>query len=164
MDQEHDALQSIIDLFTIWGNNFRNNLTGMWTNMNATRWIRLVAVVGFYMLFRDYIIKRASRKQAEEHEKAMRPEPEAKAKLSPNALRGVSNKKVSFEAESEDEAEDVAKASGPEWGKKAKKRQKQALKKLQEAEEDRRREEQEDEEDKDIMDLLVDYEEGKDGW
>lgn len=131
--------------------------------MNATRWIRLIAVVGFYMLFRDYIIKRASKKQAEEHEKAMRPEPQTKAKISPNALRGANSKKVSFETES-DEAEDTAKASGPEWGKKAKKRQKQVLKKLQQAEEDHRREEQEDEEDKDIMDLLVDYEEGKDGW
>jgi hypothetical protein len=155
-----DPLDQIIELFGIWGNNFKNNLTGMWTGMDTTRWIRLIAVVGFYLLFRDYVVKFAEKKQAKEHKKAME---STEAKISANALRGASGKKVSFE-ESGDETEEAAKASGPDWGKKARKRQKQVVKKLQEAQEDRLREEQEDEEVKDIMDLLVDYEEGKDGW
>ena len=58
------------------------------------------------------------------------------------------------------------KATGnePQWGKKAKKRQRQVVKKLLEQQEEQLRQAQGDEEDKDIMEHLVDYEEGKDGW
>lgn len=161
-DNPMDALQAVIDLFTIWGNNFKRNLFGMWTGMDATRWFRLVAVVGVYMVFRNFIVKKAEAKQAREHAKAM--EPEITGKVTANALRaGTTGKKVSFE-ESSEEGDDETKATGMEWGKKAKKRQKQLEKKQLEAEELKRRAEEGDAEDKDIMDLLVDYEKGKDGW
>lgn len=157
-----DALQAVIDLLTIWGGNFKRNLFGMWTGMDATRWLRLIAVVGVYMVFRNFIVKKAEAKQAREHAKTMG---EVTGKIPANTLRaGTTGKKVSFEESSEEGEEDATKATGLEWGKKAKKRQKQLAKKQLELDELKRKEAEGDAEDKDIMDLLVDYEEGKDGW
>lgn len=155
-----DALQSVIDLLCIWGNNFKNNFFGMWIGMDATRWFRLLAVIGVYMVFRNFVVKKAEAKQAREHAKAMEPT----GKVSPNALRaGEKGKKVSFDESTEEEGETTG-VDGGEGNKKARKREKQLAKKQAELEEIKRRQMEGEAKDKDIMDMLVDYEKGQDGW
>lgn len=84
-------------------------------------------------------------------EEAARAEAEAKAKISPNELRG----QVDIPEDTDDEDETTAKSSGPDWGKKARRRQRDVIKKLLDAEEQRLRENQEELEDKDIEEYLV---------
>jgi len=82
-----------------------------------------------------------------------------KAKISPNALRaGGGGKSVSFADEGGESASESGQEGGKEeWGKKEKKRQRKVVeKKIAEAEEGS--------DEIDIMEHLVDYEEGKDGW
>jgi hypothetical protein len=157
-----DALGQIIELLTIWKNNFINNLFGMWS-MDAIRWIRLIVIVGVYLVFRSWIVKHAEKKQAREMAAARLSD--SKAKLNANALRGTTVKKaVSFE-ESADESGDVAgKASGVQLDKKARKRQKQAEKRAAQTGEGGKMGAEETSEDPDLMDLLKDYESGEDGW
>lgn len=170
-----DPIDSAIELLTIWGNNFKNNSLSMFYdvyNMFAQRdwirFIRIIALLGGYMLLRAWLMKGAAKKQEAEHAKELEANEikAAKAKISPNVLRGAGGKKVSFEDDDTEEDGEAGKASGnePQWGKKARKRQRQVVKKLLEIQEEKLRVDQEDEEDKDIMELLVDYEEGKDGW
>ncbi len=135
--------------FLQFGQNASNNLTEVWGEMSAKDWIRLIIIIGAYMLLRPYATKYLGKRQVEQMEEDDRKEKEkAKAKLSPNALRGEGNP-----YEDIDEYYDEAETTGAGWGEKARTRQRVMLKKLLEAEE-RRREEEED--DKDIADLLED--------
>lgn len=106
------------------------------------------------MLLRPYIIKLGARSQMKAHEKAEADaEEEAKAEISPNQLRGFAE----IPEDSDDEIEEIqaaADATGPDWGKKARRRQRNMIKKLLEAEERRLEETMEEEEDKDIADLI----------
>jgi hypothetical protein len=104
------------------------------------------------LLLRPYLIKLGGRSQMKAHEEeAARADAEAKAKISPNELRG----KVDIPDDTDDEDEPAAEASGPDWGKKARRRQRDVIRKLLEAEEQRLRESQEELEDKDIEEFLV---------
>lgn len=80
-----------------------------------------------------------------------RADAEAKAKISPNELRG----KIDIPEDTDDEDEAAGEASGPNWGKNARRRQRQMIKKLLDAEEKRMRESQEELEDKDIEEYLL---------
>lgn len=83
------------------------------------------------------------------HEKA---EAEAKAEISPNELRG----QIDIPDDTDDELDEAkAEASGPDWGKKARRRQRNMIRKLLEEEERRLQESKEEEEDKDIEEFLV---------
>lgn len=84
-------------------------------------------------------------------EESERAEAEARAKISPNELRG----RVEIPDDTDEEDEATAEASGPDWGKKARRRQRDMIKKLLEAEEQRLQENQEELEDKDIEEFLV---------
>jgi len=174
-----DPFDSAIELLTIWGNNFKTNFYGLLdllnpyhlvdaynnpSNVDWVRWIRIVALIGGYMLLRGWLMRGAAKKQERELAKQEAEDKEAeKVRISANELRGFEGKKVSFEDEDSDE-EGKATGNEPQWGKKAKKRQRQLVKKLLDTREEQLRAEQEDDEDKDIMEFLVDYEEGKDGW
>ncbi|KFH47583.1 Processing of GAS1 and ALP protein-like protein [Hapsidospora chrysogenum ATCC 11550] len=164
MDAEHDQHRSeeaeqaelndfgkITYQFLKFGQNATNNLSQMFNDMTAKEWIRLVIVVGSYLLLRPYVQKYFSKKQVEAMEKAdakEKAEALEKAKISPNDLRGVkSNKDVA------DDSDDEAETSGAAWGQKARTRQRVMLKQMLEAEERRK---QEEEEDKEIEDLLED--------
>jgi hypothetical protein len=104
------------------------------------------------MLLRPYLIKLGGRAQMQSHEEeSERAEAEAKAKISPNELRG----RVEIPEDTDEEDEATAEASGPDWGKKARRRQREMIKKLLEAEEQRLQENQEELEDKDIEEFLV---------
>jgi len=100
------------------------------------------------MLLRPYIIKLGSKSQMNTHEQ----DSAEQAKISPNELRG--RVQIPEDSDSEDEGT-TAQASGPDWGKKARRRQRDMIKKLLEAEERRLQESKEEEEDKDIEEFLV---------
>jgi len=161
-----EALEFIPKQLSIWANNFFRNAVHMWDGMTLVKYIRLVAVIGAYALLRPYLMKLGAKLQAKEHEKELDPyematqDEQAKGKLSPNNLRGIDGKAVQLaDSESEEEA-----GADVKWGKKARRRQRAVVKKVLEDEERIRRELQEDDEDKDILEYLVDYEPGKDGW
>jgi hypothetical protein len=163
-----EALEFIPNQLSTWANNFVRNAIHMWDGMTLIKYIRLIAIVGAYALLRPYLMKLGAKLQAKEHEKELDPyematkDEQGKAKLSPNQLRGVDGKVV--ELQESDSEEEAATGSDVKWGKKARKRQRAVIKKVLEDEERIRRELQEEEEDKDIMEYLVDYEPGKDGW
>lgn len=103
------------------------------------------------MLLRPYLVKYANRAQMKAfEEEAARAEAEAKAKISPNALRG----QVDIPDDTDDEDGAKGQPSGADWGRTARRRQRQMIKKLLEAEEERLRESKEELEDKDIEEFL----------
>ncbi|KAM7204372.1 Protein trafficking Pga2 [Rhypophila sp. PSN 637] len=140
----------VIDLVKIVGGRLQNNVRSGFAEMTAQQWIRLVIIVGAYMLLRPYLIKLGARSQMQSHE-AAEAENEAKAKITPNQLRG----QIDIPEDSDDEGEEAADATGADWGKKARRRQRDMIKKLLEAEERRLQESKEEEEDKDIEEYLV---------
>jgi hypothetical protein len=87
--------------------------------------------------------------QSHEEESA-RADAEAKAKISPNELRG----RVEIPEDTDEEDEATGEASGPDWGKKARRRQREMIKRMLDAEEQRLRETLEEQEDKDIEEFL----------
>lgn len=135
----------------------------MLDGMNSKRWIRLIAIVGAYFLIRPYILKFGAKIQAEEHAKSIHSE-EAKAqkaKISANSIRGQ------VEIPNSEDEEDEVEATGnePQWGKKARKRSRKVVRDILE-EQERRLEEDDNEDIKEFLesDVLVDYNEGEDGW
>ncbi|OTA67472.1 DUF1531-domain-containing protein [Hypoxylon sp. EC38] len=141
---------SINQLFTLVKDRFSNNLSESFSSMTPKQWIRLVIIVGAYMLLRPYIIKLGAKHQEKQLEKQFKEEEERQAQISPNQLRGQLD--IPEDSDEEEQAETTA----SDWGKKARKRQRNMIKKLLDAEEKRLQELQEDEEDKDIEQYLVD--------
>jgi hypothetical protein len=165
-DRAMEVLQFIPMQLGQWYHNFTHNIVHMWDGMTAIKYIRMIAVVGAYILLRPYIAKFGERFQEKQHEKELDPYEmgEQKAKLSPNALRGVGGRAVELEESEEEEEEAEGTAADVKWGKKARKRQRMSIKKLLEQKERLLQEQQEDDDDKDIAKYLVDYKEGEDGW
>ncbi|KAK6202218.1 hypothetical protein LQW54_008930 [Pestalotiopsis sp. IQ-011] len=149
-----DSVHQLFSLVTTAVERFTTNLTASFSTMTIKHWIRLVMIVGTYLLVRPYIIKFSSKYQQKQFEKA-HAEDEAAAAISPNQLRG----QVDIPEDSDDdepaEPEATAATTSADWGKKARKRQRVMLKKLIDAEEQRLLELQEDEEDKDIEQYLT---------
>lgn len=143
-DIELNPLGKFAAQFLQYGANASNNLSNTFNNMTMQSWIRLVVIVGGYMLLRPYMMKfvtkGAVKKMEEQDEREQR-----KAQISPNELRGL--------VEEEPEIDEQGDGTGADWGQKARVRQRTMLKNMLEAEEQRRLEE---EEDKDIADLLED--------
>lgn len=142
---------------------FTRNLKASFDGMAPEKWIRLVIIVGTYMLLRPYLLKLGGKQQMKQHEKEaaeVEAEAEAKAKMSPNELRGhkiqIPEESDESDAEGEGEGEAKAQSSSTEWGKKARRRQRTMIKKILEAEEKRLQDLQEDDEDKDIQEFLTD--------
>lgn len=132
--------------FVKYGQNATNNLSQVFSEMTPQQWIRLVVIVGAYMLIRPYVLKHATKKSVERMEKESKERAEQSAAISPNELR---EGKKALEEDSDDEGE----SSTTDWGAKARTRQRVLVKRLMEAEEQRR---QDEEDDKDIADLLED--------
>ncbi|KAL7625035.1 hypothetical protein AAE478_004249 [Parahypoxylon ruwenzoriense] len=143
---EH-LFDSISQLFHLVKDRFTNNLSESFESMTPKQCIRLVIIVGAYMLLRPYIIKLGAKHQEKQLEKQF--EQDKQAEISPNELRG----QVDIPEDSDEEEQ--AETTGAEWGKKARKRQRNMIKKLLDAEEKRLQELQEDEEDKDIEQYLI---------
>ncbi|VUC21162.1 unnamed protein product [Clonostachys rosea] len=141
-----------------YGQNMSNNLHSTFANMTVHGWIRLIVIVGGYMLLRPYALKYLGKRQfesMEEQERKDREEEEKRgAKISPNQLRGQNGATVNLDEDEEEFfEEDEGKSSATRWGQKARIRQRTMIKDLLEREERRR---QEEEDDKDIEDLLED--------
>ncbi|KAI3392905.1 hypothetical protein diail_4992 [Diaporthe ilicicola] len=151
-------MDGIIDLVYVAYERFTRNLRGSLEGMSPEKWIRIVIIVGTYMLLRPYLLKLGGKAQMNQHEKeAAEAEAEAeaaaKAKVSPNELRGH---KIEIPEDSdESDAETDGHATASDWGKKARRRQRTMVKKLLDAEEKRLQELQEDDEDKDIEEFLT---------
>jgi len=170
-------MSAAVDFVMWYAHNFYHNLTHMFDGMNTTRWLRLIAVIGAYLLFRPYVVKFMAKEQTSQfenqtaEEKAAREKAELeekegrkRAKLMPNDIRGGQ-----VEIPDSDDESDGGDAGNPgtgaDWGKKATKRSRKVLKQILE-EQEKRLEEDDNEDIKEFMesDILVDYEEGKDGW
>lgn len=146
-------MEDLIEYIRLRAGNFQQNAYETFSRLTPEKYIRLIVLVGAYMLLRPYIMKLGSKLQTKEHEKEVDPEEMAKAKaaISPNSLRG----QVEVPDDTEDEDEE-GETTGADWGKKARRRQRHMVRQLLEAEERLRREQQEDDEDKDIQEFLVD--------
>ncbi len=161
------------DLASAVSSRFTTNVATSFSKLTAQQWIRLIALVGAYMLLRPYLLRLGGRIQMRQHEaEEKRAAEEAaaiaageKPVLTANDLRGTgprSGSKIgvsvpdSDEDESEDEAAAAGPASGTDWGRNARKRQRRVLRKLVEAHEQKLADEQADEEDKEIAEFLVD--------
>ncbi|KAJ0114725.1 hypothetical protein N8I77_009315 [Diaporthe amygdali] len=149
-------MDGITNVLYIAYERFTRNLRGSLEGMSPEKWIRIVIIVGTYMLLRPYLLKLGGKAQMNQHEKEAaeaEAEAEAKAKMSPNELRGH---KIEIPEDSDDsDAEVDSKATSADWGKKARRRQRTMVKKLLDAEEKRLQELQEDDEDKDIEEFLT---------
>lgn len=144
---ELNALGKATAQFVQYGANASNNLAATFSDMSTQNWIRMIVIVGGYMLLRPYVLKLAGKVAVRKMEdQDAKEKAAAKAKISPNELRGEL-------AEDGTETEEQGESTGADWGEKARTRQRVMLKQLVEAEELRR---QEEEDDKDIADLLED--------
>ncbi|KAI9149191.1 hypothetical protein HJFPF1_11240 [Paramyrothecium foliicola] len=142
-----NPLGKMMAQFVQYGHNASNNLQDTFSNMTPQSWIRLIVIVGGYMLLRPYVLKAISHGAVKNMEEQDAKEKAAAAAMTPNDLRGVKDKIE------EQEEEDYEEAGAAAWGQQARVRQRRVLKQLLEAEEKRREEE---EEDKDIQEYLED--------
>jgi hypothetical protein len=154
-----EQAQYVIENIRYFALNFLHNLENV-LDMDLRTTIRIVVVVGAYLLIRPYLVKGGAKLQERQHEKVFDADKkrEKEALISANSLRG--QVEVAEDTESDQEGQ----SSGVNWGGKARKKQRKVIKKILEADEKMRLDAEGDKDDKDIMDLLVDYEEGKDGW
>ncbi|KAL5420732.1 hypothetical protein PMIN04_006223 [Paraphaeosphaeria minitans] len=131
------------------------NVMASFARLKPEGWIRLVWIVGAYMLLRPYLMKLGARAQERQHEKEAAEAAGTGAALHPNDLRG--GKKVAIPGvDSDDEEEEKTEAKPGQWGKKARVRQRKFIRETLEKEEKRLQDEQEQEDLKDVADLLED--------
>jgi hypothetical protein len=143
---ELNALGKFVAQFLQYGANASNNLSSTFSSMDTKGWLRLVMIVGGYMLLRPYVLKLSTKVAVRKmEEQDAKEKAEAKAQISPNELRGV----VGHEPDLDPEGD----GTGADWGQKARVRQRVMLKDMLEAEEQRRLDE---ESDKELDDLLED--------
>ncbi|KIM96106.1 hypothetical protein OIDMADRAFT_20970 [Oidiodendron maius Zn] len=137
-------MDNVLATIQHYATNIHRNITGAFDDMDAKRWIRLVAVIGGYLLLRPYLVKLGEKLSNKQYAKTMEDAQTTvpKAKISPNALRGYVEP---IEEEREGEVE---------GDKKVRKRQAKKV----------NFEQQEEANQADLMDQLVDYAEGEDGW
>ncbi|KHJ31601.1 putative trafficking pga2 [Erysiphe necator] len=145
------------------GDNFVRNVTGMWDGMRPRDYIRIVVIVGAYLLIRPYLLKLAAKVQAKEFAKH-NPSiciPSEKGKLSPNDLRDGSQMKVKND---DAENESLGIVSGSGWGEKARRRQSKNETTNSKLNERQKSDLKDEKKNVNILEYLVDYEEGKEGW
>lgn len=139
-----------------WKDNFMRNSVASFSQMNAQRWIRLVAIVGAYLLLRPYLLKLGQKVQASQMEKAQKEaegKGEVNTKINANDLRG--GKKVAkvdipgVDSDSEGESKEG------QWGRKARVRQRKLVKRAMEIHEQNLADKANDS-DHDLDDLLED--------
>lgn len=147
---ELNVLGKFIMQLAQYGQNASNNMQGAVKSMSPQSWLRLIAIVGGYMMMRPYVMKWASKRAVEGMEEAdEREKADEKARMSANEFRGVKEKLIEQE-----EDEDAGEGTSSDWGQKARVRQRQLLKQMLEAEEERRAQDAED--DEDIKEFLLD--------
>ncbi len=151
-------MADLMNMATTFGNRVTANLSNSFSHLTVQQWIRLVAIVGAYLLLRPYLIKLGARIQMKQHEKeeaASAEERANEAEMTPNDFRGH-KVVIPEESDSEDDGDEGAQASAADWGKRARRRQRHMVKKILADHEKKLAEQQEDDEDKDIQEFLVD--------
>ena len=76
-------MDDIANFFYIIYERFTRNLRGSLEGMSPEKWIRIVIIVGAYMLLRPYLIKLGGKVQMKQHEKEAAAA-EAEAEWNPN--------------------------------------------------------------------------------
>ncbi|RDW89177.1 hypothetical protein BP6252_01209 [Coleophoma cylindrospora] len=127
--------------------NLRKNAAASFTSLTFNGAIRLIVIVGAYILVRPYLVKLGAKMQGLDLDAANAARVPT-GRVSANVLRGAP---VKEESESEEETE----TTGADWGKKARKRQRQLEKKKKQEVEKRLAEEQEELEDKELEEFLL---------
>lgn len=150
MDGDSSPFKPAVDFVLFYLKNFWRNATHMFDGMEWTRWLRLVAIIGAYVLIRPYLERYAAKYQEKQYAKIDKDhdikEAQARAAMSANELRG-GPRVVEVD---EDEA---AGTTGADWGKAAKKKQKQTKKVA--AEKAKQEEDEDSWSDPDVSDLLT---------
>mgnify|MGYP005989405237 CR=1 FL=1 len=141
-----NAFGKFVTKFLQYGSNASNNLQDTFSSLTPKQWLRLIAIVGGYMLLRPYLMKWGIKSAVKNLEEEDAKEKE-KAKITPNELRGA------YDLIEEQDEEDLGDGTSTDWGSKARVRQRTILKQMMEAEERKRREEDSDE---DIKEYLED--------
>ncbi|UNI18982.1 hypothetical protein JDV02_005208 [Purpureocillium takamizusanense] len=147
---ELNALGKLAVRVAEYGQNATNNISNSFSSLTTQGWIRLIVIVGGYMLLRPHLMKFVTKgavKKMEEDDARSREKDAAEAEITPNEFRGI-KEKLMVQAE-----EDEGDGTGADWGQKARVRQRQMLKDLLEEEERRRAAENED---ADIQEFLED--------
>ncbi|KAF1852207.1 uncharacterized protein K460DRAFT_402195 [Cucurbitaria berberidis CBS 394.84] len=90
----------ILDNVGEWKDRLVNNSVKSFTEMTAQRWIRIIVIVGGYLLVRPYVLKAAANRQKrqldkEAEELGLEPSAEPNA----NALRGGGKRSKAVEEE-----------------------------------------------------------------
>lgn len=143
-----------------WWTRFSTNTGKSLTEMTAQNWIRLIIIVGSYLLLRPYLLKLGARIQRKQFEKEQKKDEEERAAagqggMNANDLRAGRRIDIpGVDSDSEDE-EGGTVATGGEWGRKARVRQRRFVRRAVE-ETERRLYEKGTESDKEIEDMLED--------
>lgn len=107
--------------FLQYGQNATNNLSNVFVEMTLQQWIRLIIVVGAYLLLRPYAVKYLGKRKVAEWEEE---DAKEKAKISPNQLRG---EKGPVEL---DDTDEEGEGTATDWGHGARVRQRRLVKQL----------------------------------
>ncbi|KAL6710747.1 hypothetical protein ACN47E_007804 [Coniothyrium glycines] len=59
----------ILDNVVVWKDRLINNSVKSFEEMTAQRWIRIIAIIGGYLLIRPWLLKQASNQQKKQLEK-----------------------------------------------------------------------------------------------
>lgn len=148
------SASSLLESLATWKDNLVRNSTASVTNTKPQNWIRLVVIVGAYLLIRPYLMKFGERMQEKQHERDAAAAAGTGADIHPNELR--TGKKFAIPGVSESDDEEETEIRPGDWGKKARVRQRKFIRHTMEKEEQRLLDEQEEEDLKEILDLLQD--------
>ena len=119
--------------------------------MTVYDWLRLIIIVGGYLLLRDRLMGLVRYLQGKNLEKEMDTEELERLHRSEESLKD----KVHIPDDTDSDSEDEGKKT-TDWGKTARRRQRRVIRAMLDQEEQRRKELDEDDEDKDIQEFLVD--------
>jgi hypothetical protein len=82
-DDDDDDYHHTMETIRTYASNLVNNLHGSFARLKPEGWIRLVWIVGAYLLLRPYLVKLGARQQQKQHQD----EGTAAAHVHPNELR-----------------------------------------------------------------------------
>lgn len=98
-----DTLDFILENVMEWKNRLVNNSVKSFEDMTVQRWVRIVAIIGGYMLIRPYLLKgAANRQKAQMAKEAEELGLETSAETNANDFRGFRKAKKNKEGESVD--------------------------------------------------------------
>lgn len=137
-----------------WADNFQRNTSAGFTSLKAKDYIRLIAIIGAYLLLRPYILKLGAKAQERQHAKESAEGGDAS--LDPNDLRGGGKVEIPG-VDDEDEGSDMeGEGTAGDWGRGARLRQRRFIRQALRAHEERlAAEDEETASDKEIEEFLM---------